>query len=286
MTSSTTRSSLRLHLLAATLLQLSHAQVGTITQDVFSLSVYSLQKPCAQSCFVMTPLADCNDDELGMAIGCVSRGCIGNGWQATNDCYCRSDLQQAAQSYLTSCISVGCSVGDYKIDAASAGSIYAQYCAENGYSPATGPAAVQATTTTPGAFVGTVGGGVGGGPTASSTSILQGSSSGSGTPSVNTVLGIVVGVVVGLLILAAALWALIRCSPCGRRPSGQNYQQSPSTHSTRARPVYPEDPPIYTWMPEPDGSVAPNDSISNYSSTPGPTQMSVSDASHHLPRRW
>ena len=275
---STIRKPLHLSLLATTLLlQFINAQVGTITQDIYTLSAFPLQKPCAQACFIGTVL--CSTDVLGGEIGCKMSECQDSNWQATNDCYCRADLQQPAQDYLTSCIESQCTVGDVKIDASSAGSIYAQYCVEKGYSPAT----VQATTTGPGAgaSTSTVGGGVGGGPTASSTSDSQGSSSGSSKLSTWTIIGIIVGCLAGLAFLAVTLKIVFKCLGCG---GGRKLQPSP--------PIYQE--PIYSMnlYPEPyyqqkaESEVTPDDSVSMISEMPRPVPTLVSNVQSYPPRRY
>lgn len=114
-------------------------------QTIYSLTIFSSQKPCAQSCFVYGSAAPCLDDYLGNAIGCVSgQECQGARDGAPNSCYCRADLQSVAESYLTSCVSNACAVGNSSIDISSAVSIYEYYCSSKGF-----PAAVVATTTTP-----------------------------------------------------------------------------------------------------------------------------------------
>lgn len=277
MTRSTIRNPLHLSLFATTLLlQLAHTQVGTITQDIYTLSAFPLQKPCAQSCFVVTGF--CPNDVLGGEIGCnLHTNCDGSNWQATNDCYCRTDLQQPAQSYLTSCVEEWCTVGDSKIDASSAGSIYAQYCAEKGYSPAAEPATVQATTTGPGASTPTVGGGVGGGPTASSTSDSQGSSSGSGTPSISTIIGIVVGGLAGLAFLAVMLKIVFKW--LGRGEGSK--PQYPPIHQP---PVYPRN--LYPKPYYPESEVTPDDSVSMVSGMPRLAPTLVSNAQSYPPRGY
>jgi hypothetical protein len=284
MTRSTIRNPLHLSLLATTLLlQLTHTQVGTITQDIYILSAFPLQKPCAQSCFVVTGF--CPNDVLGSAIGCKSQtNCDGNNWQATNDCYCRTDLQQPAQDYLTSCIEGLCTVGDSKIDASSAGSIYAQYCAEKGYSPAAQPATVQATTTGPGASTTTVGGGVGGGPTASSTSGSQGLSSGSGKLSTVTIIGIVVGGLAGLAFLAVTLKRVFKRPGRGEGSKVQYQQQPPPIHQ---QPVYPMN--LYSesyYQQKAESEVTPDDSVSMVSGMPRLAPTLVSNAQSYPPRRY
>lgn len=111
----------------------------TNPQTIFSLDIFSSQKPCAQGCFIYTFL-DCFSDAVGVDIGCGSGGCTNHG--ALDNCYCRTDLQSAAQSYLTSCVEQFCTAGDSSIDISSAGSIYGDYCSSQGY-----PASAQATTT-------------------------------------------------------------------------------------------------------------------------------------------
>jgi hypothetical protein len=108
-------------------------------QTIFSLSIYSSQKPCAQSCFTNGigngNVDGCFGDHVGNAIGCANDGLCGQGSSALapNDCYCRTDLQSVAKSYLTSCVKAGCTVGDSSIDIASAGSIYDYYCSSLGF---------------------------------------------------------------------------------------------------------------------------------------------------------
>jgi hypothetical protein len=284
MTRSAIRNPLHLSLLATTLLlHFTHAQVGTITQDVYTLSAFPLQKPCAQSCFVATGF--CPNDVLGSEIGCKSHtDCYNSNWQATNDCYCRTDLQKPAQDYLTSCIEKKCAVGDVKIDASSAGSIYAQYCAEKGYSPAAVPATVQATATGPGASTRTVGGGVGAGPTASSTSDSQGSSTGSGKLSTSAIIGIVVGGLAGLAFLAVTLKIVFKWLGCGGGSKVQYQQQSPPIHQQAVYPMklYPE--PYYQQKAE--SEVTPDDSVSMISGMPRPTPTLVSNAQSYPPHRY
>lgn len=284
MTRSTIRNPLHLSLLATTLLvQLTHSQVGSITEDIYTLSAFPLQKPCAQSCFVVTGF--CPNDVLGSEIGCkVRTNCDDSNWQATNDCYCRTDLQQPAQDYLTSCIEEWCTVGDAEIDASSAGSIYAQYCAEKGYSPATEPATVQATTTGPGASTTTVGGGVGGGPTASSTSDSQGSSSGSGKLSTTTIIGIVVGGLAVLTFLAVTLKRVFKSLGHREGRKGQYQRQPPPIHQQPVYPMnlYPE--PYYQQKAE--SEVTPDDSVSMVSGMPRPAPTLVSNAQSYPLRRY
>lgn len=267
-----------LHLLTSTIiLQLVYAQVGTITQDIIALSAFPFQKPCAQSCFVVTGY--CPYDVLGSKIGCKSQtNCADSNWQATNDCYCRTDLQAPAQVYLTSCVERYCTVGDSRIDASTAGSIYADYCAQKGYSLAA-PATVQATTTA-GAGVKTGTGTAAGGaatPTNTSASDSQTSSSSSGQLSLTTIIGIVIGSVIGLAFLVFALKIVFRWFACGvggRKPH-------------QPQPVYP-----VNLYPEPyyphktDSEVTPDDSISMVSGLPRPAPTLVSNMHSYSPHRY
>jgi len=133
-------------------LSLTRAQ-DTLPQTIFSLPVFSSQKPCAQACFTTGPLGYCFEDMVGDALGCVTDNACGLGSKALapNDCYCRTDLQSVAESFLTSCVQSSCTVGDSSIDISSAGSIYLEYCSSQGF-PINVPASTtqeipQATTT-------------------------------------------------------------------------------------------------------------------------------------------
>lgn len=270
MTRSTTPNPLHIYLLATSLLlQLTHAQIGTITQDIYNLSAFPLQKLCAQTCFVDTDY--CPNDVIGDKLGCKTHtDCRTSNWQATNDCYCRTDVQKPAQDFLTSCIQRRCTVGDARIDASSAGSLYAQYCAEKGYNPDV-PATVPATATgANGASTGTVagGGGGGGGPTASPTSDSQSSSSGSNSLSTATIIGIAVGALAGLALLST-LSKIISTRLERRRRKAQQpppiYQQAVFPSKFHPGPDYrdseltPEDSfSVASWMPRPAPTLVSN----------------------------
>jgi hypothetical protein len=101
---------------------------NTQLQTIFSLAIYSSQKPCAQGCFIRGD--DCFQDIVGDAIGCVNDNVCGLGSSALApiECYCRTDLQAVAESFLASCVKNACTVGDSSIDISSAGSIYSSYC--------------------------------------------------------------------------------------------------------------------------------------------------------------
>jgi hypothetical protein len=110
---------------------------NTAAQTIHSLDVFSSQKPCAQLCFSANGY-NCQEDILASVIGCQN-ACNTN---APNYCYCRTDLQSVAESYLTSCVKAACTIGDSSIDISSAGSIYSYYCSSIGF-----PVPVLATTT-------------------------------------------------------------------------------------------------------------------------------------------
>lgn len=242
----------------------TNAQIGTITQDISTVSVFAQQKECARSCFMRTGV--CPYDGLGSAIGCATYGgCKSKGWEAKNDCYCRQDLQNPGQAYLTSCIQSLCTVGDESIDASTAGSIYAQYCKDKGYAPPTAPATIPAVATGPGGI-----------PTRTFAAVSQPAATGGGSttsqqpPSSNnqlpltTIIGIVVGSVIGLMLLSVGLKRLwqrrsrpVHYPPPTNYAPPQPFQQAPS---------YPT--PISQWqnsLPPPSyatDDVSPNDSIS------------------------
>jgi hypothetical protein len=268
MARSTIRILFELLLLATTfLLPLTNAQIGTITQDIFTLTAFPLQKPCAQSCFLYSGF--CPSDVLGGAIGCNTQSdCFTNNWEATNNCYCRSDLQQPAQDYLTSCVKKHCDVGDSRIDASSAGSIYANYCVEKGYAFVTAPANVPATTTRSEA--------IGGVPTASSTSNLQASSSKSVNLTTPEIVGIAVAGVAVLLISLGLLRTVKRRWGDGR--SGNAPYRQPPTYPS----PYPE--PHYQYKVE--SEVMPDDSISMASGMPRPAPTLLSDVHSYPPRGY
>jgi hypothetical protein len=239
-------------LYAFRLLPGARSQVGTVTQDISTLNDFSLQKGCAQSCF-QNGISFCPMDSLGIAIGCATVACSTKGWQAKNDCYCRSDQQIPGQEYLTSCIKLQCSVGNAGIDASVAGSIYARYCVEKGYEIATLPATNLATTTRPGKTSRTATAGLVSEPTSPPSSNTNETSN---TPSsvkglsMAAIIGIAVGSIVGLAILS---WVLYNYTGlCQRR--------KPS-HASPA-PVFPQNVWAYHMPPRLGSDIGPNDSVS------------------------
>jgi hypothetical protein len=115
-------------------LSLAQTDAETSPQTIFSLPVFSSQLPCAQACFTYN-FAGCMVDAIGSVIGCSYGYCKDNPDQigAPDNCYCRTDLQVAAQQYITSCVNSKCTIGDSSIDLSSAVSIYDFYCSSKGF---------------------------------------------------------------------------------------------------------------------------------------------------------
>lgn len=111
--------------------------IGASLQTLNALTPYSAQEPCATACFYRDEGA-CSDDLIGATLGCA-QNCIS--W-ASNDCYCRTDYQSIATSYLYTCVSKACTQGDNGPDISTATSLYNAYCTGLGFT-----AVVEATTT-------------------------------------------------------------------------------------------------------------------------------------------
>ncbi|KAF3006906.1 hypothetical protein E8E13_011164 [Curvularia kusanoi] len=231
---------------------LAQAGVGSITQDIKTMQDFSLQPNCVQTCFEAN-FDVCPMDMLGIALGCASLACSSRGWQAKNDCYCRSDLQLPAQDYLDGCISQSCSVGDPSVAAVSAGSIYRQYCEGKGYDIAT-PASVQATTT--GARAATKKTGSTAAPTGTTEDSTTPSSNHTGI-STSTLVGIIIGVVLGIILLAIAAYLLRRCHRARKTKltkehlaqingggQAQPLRPDDSISNFNPLPIYPAHPPL------------------------------------------
>ncbi|PMD14961.1 hypothetical protein NA56DRAFT_710414 [Hyaloscypha hepaticicola] len=154
----------------------------TLPQTIFSLPVFSSQKPCAQACFTSGPIAGCFQDMVGDALGCV------------ND-------------------NAGCTVGDSSIDISSAGSIYIDYCSSQGF-PINVPAFTtdnpQATTTVASPSLQQTS------PTNSGDSSAAPVPSSSPTTDPNAIaIGVGLGVGIPAIIEAILAWWF----PCGHRRS-------------------------------------------------------------------
>jgi hypothetical protein len=263
--------------------------IGTMTQDLSTNPAYSQQLPCAQSCFMYG--VSCPLDNLGKQLGCeLQNSCNTRGWQAKNDCYCRPDLQQPAQQWLTSCIQSGCSVGDAAIDASTAGSIYARYCKEKGYPSGPLPATVQATVTASDGTVSTSTR-VFAAPPAATTGSSSGTtsstnSSKSSSLPLTTIIGIVVGGLAGLAFLSVAIKVLMNL--CGgnkpRKPAAHPSNQLPVSNTKGA--VYPMHPYREPYYPPPrvEDDITPDDSFSMAGRFAPPAPTLVSDGGP--PRRW
>lgn len=135
------------HLLILIELFLAPTRAQTAYQEIFTLEAFSLQQTCAQYCFTNS-LSGCTTDMVADAIGCSYNSCK-SPFQAVDDCYCRADLQSAAESFLASCIKEFCTVGDTSYNVAVASSIYAGYCTSKGFT-AKSPAQNTAGTTSGG----------------------------------------------------------------------------------------------------------------------------------------
>lgn len=118
------------------------AAVNTSPQTLASFNAYGQMEPCATGCFYQWEGA-CSNDLVGNALGCANN-CIS--W-ASNDCYCRTDYQSIATSYIYTCVSKGCTRGDSSLDITSATNLYNSYCTSLGYLAATqAPITAQPTT--------------------------------------------------------------------------------------------------------------------------------------------
>jgi hypothetical protein len=284
-----TISTMPIHSLVLSLLFLwvpvAHSQIGTVTQDISTIAAYSKQLPCAQSCFMYG--RSCPLDVLGRKLGCDPEwSCSTRGWQAKNDCYCRADLQQPAQQWLTSCIQSSCSVGDASIDASTAGSIYSQYCAEKGYIAGAVPANVEATITASDGSVHTSTRTLTSGPTAGS-----GTNSNTTTPSpksnglpLETIIGIVVGSLAALAFLVFAIKIFYNmCRPCFKRKPTYDQHHLPLVDNKAIYPMHTYNEP-YCPSPRMEDDLGPDDSFSVAGGLARPAPTLVSDGGP--PRRW
>jgi hypothetical protein len=227
---------LRLALLASLLLASTEAQATY--QEIFTLDAFSLQQTCVQYCFT-TPLSGCTTDVLAEAIGCSYSACK-KPFQAVDDCYCRADLQAAAESFLTSCIKESCTVGDTSINIASASSLYAGYCTSKGFTAAV-PAQNTAQTTSGGTGAASTSPASRTGTTSVAVTSSPGDTSSSTSSSTNktltTALG-AVGAVAGVAIIVAIIcfWKLKQKTRYPNRANAPyNYNQSGNEYSPSTR---------------------------------------------------
>jgi hypothetical protein len=104
-------------------------EANTEPQTITSLAAYQELDPCAQACFYYNAFVPGCTYGVEVHIGC-SWACYTG---AANDCFCRADKQSVATSFLSSCISAGCTVGEQQIDVNSGVGIYTGYCSSLGY---------------------------------------------------------------------------------------------------------------------------------------------------------
>ncbi|KAK3369416.1 hypothetical protein B0T24DRAFT_360149 [Lasiosphaeria ovina] len=107
---------------------------NTARQTIFSGPQFSAQIQCVRDCIVSKEThGACWIDRVASTIGCDnSAGCAvsmgGTTWAARDECYCRTDLQPAAQSAISLCVSASCTIGDMSVNLASGGAVYRDYC--------------------------------------------------------------------------------------------------------------------------------------------------------------
>lgn len=246
------------HLLLLLLLSVSaQSQVGTVTQDITTLQDFTLQKQCAQSCFIMSN-EYCPMDLLGIGIDCATLACGDTKkWKAKNDCYCRLDSQQPARDYLDGCIEKSCSGGDHSVDLSMAESIYLRYCEEKGYSVST-PAPNEAVTTGSARTTRISPGGGTSAPTGQTTSQPIDKTSSSSGLSMAAIIGIAVAGLAGLILIGVCIWF---CRP--RRSSGSH--EVPYNQLPPVAPIYPPQQLLQRteWNGlSSDSEITPNDSAS------------------------
>jgi len=280
---------------------LVEAQLGLQTQDLTTTSVFSLQKKCAQECFVQST-GGCPYDLIGSKIGCQTWACNVATWLATNDCYCRTDLQRPALDFISYCVSRECTVGDNKRDVSTAASIYAGYCQGKGYSTPTIPASVDATATGSAGGSGTrvtTGAGIFNPPSSATSSPDNVSSS--NKLSTTTIIGIAVGSAVGLLLIGMCIRQIFRNRNVSKPHMHPQFAQQPPPPPSMPptmppmyqppAPIFPRDMHAGTGgylprrSPDIDRELGPDDSASMVSGAPGvaPTLLSGTGGP---PRRW
>ncbi|KAF4231135.1 hypothetical protein CNMCM8980_005613 [Aspergillus fumigatiaffinis] len=132
-TYNTTKTSLLIRLCCSLFINAADGTTATLTES----TAYASQRPCAKRCFYYGSHggADFLAGEIGCAVDPIE-----------NECICRSDLQQTADSFLRKCVSDRC--GKNAIDVSSAVSIYDAYCTSNGYTRATSTAQMKGATRT------------------------------------------------------------------------------------------------------------------------------------------
>lgn len=200
-------------LLASLLLSVS-ARAQTAYQSIYTVDAFAAQPTCVQNCFTAGyPNIDCYTDVLGSFLGCPNAPCA-TAFAAVDSCYCRGDLQAAANELLGLCINELCSVGDNSVNLATAVSIYSDYCQERGF-----PAAPASTTGTTTKAKGNTAGSTtpslqpGATPTSPLSASPSGTASSSTSSSGNNTLITVAASVGALLVVAILIAALFYWKP-------------------------------------------------------------------------
>lgn len=108
------------------------------TVSIYNNPAFTSQRLCAIECILCGYGTYGQHDCIAAALSCSS--------PLQNNCYCRSDLQPAAISYVASCVSSACS---NTVDVNNAVGIYTQYCETADQTTSYVPASTtQAATTT------------------------------------------------------------------------------------------------------------------------------------------
>ncbi|KAF4237033.1 hypothetical protein CNMCM6457_001643 [Aspergillus fumigatiaffinis] len=136
----TPKASLLILLCCSLFINAADGTTATLTES----TAYASQRPCAKRCFYWGASSQGGADFLADRIGCEVD-------PIENECICRSDLQQTADSFLRKCVSDKC--GENAIDVSSAVEIYDDYCTSNGYTRATSTAQTTRTTSSDGAGI-------------------------------------------------------------------------------------------------------------------------------------
>ncbi|GFF63263.1 hypothetical protein IFM60648_00869 [Aspergillus lentulus] len=110
----TPKASLLILLCCSLFINAADGTTATLTES----TAYASQRPCAKSCFYWGSSTQGGADFLAERIGCEVDPIL-------NECICRSDLQQTADSFLRKCVSDNC--GANAIDVSSAVGIYDDY---------------------------------------------------------------------------------------------------------------------------------------------------------------
>ncbi|KAH6723721.1 hypothetical protein BKA61DRAFT_15079 [Leptodontidium sp. MPI-SDFR-AT-0119] len=157
--------------------------LGTVSSQSVSItdeSAFSSQRRCAQGCMGSS---DSGPLFLASELSCAK--------PYDNSCFCRSDLQQKAESYLKSCVNSACT---NTLDASSAVSIYDAYCTSAGFVKAavTTAATTAGTQTAQSSSANSMSTGIGLNID-SSTSVSSAASTASGNGKLKPLLGIEIG---------------------------------------------------------------------------------------------